>query len=387
MVVAAGAASASVFLPLSSNLTLKFGGLPTIVINGSYANSGTATLSIDGTTGGSYEVALQVGVFQAVGFSPVTTLFTGTPALTDLQVTATNPSLTFVRELPGGGLTAIVNPSGTVSSVTTTTTVTEFAWRNKLGGGNAFGATTANGPSPSISGVICGTQLTSTATGTPTRADGCIGGIAEIGGQSVLQVGLPIGFAIPLGKAAGGNATTTANLGILGTLMATGAPFVTGKVVVTGVNTNLISTFTPAVTVFTPANRAANPNGPGGIGYGFAFTLDGPTENNAKTRTTKGGTVFNQASSGVGNPIQTSVVAVEGTNALVATGTGTSGDPSGTITLVAPSRIDIQALIKDTIIPGLSSMKLTFVPEPGTMLLLASGAAGLVLIGRRRMRK
>jgi hypothetical protein len=38
-------------------------------------------------------------------------------------------------------------------------------------------------------------------------------------------------------------------------------------------------------------------------------------------------------------------------------------------------------------IPGSYSQTFAFVPEPGTLLLLVSGAAGLVLIGRRRVRK
>jgi hypothetical protein len=29
----------------------------------------------------------------------------------------------------------------------------------------------------------------------------------------------------------------------------------------------------------------------------------------------------------------------------------------------------------------------TFVPEPGTVLLLVTGAAGLAIVGRKRMRK
>jgi PEP-CTERM motif len=38
-------------------------------------------------------------------------------------------------------------------------------------------------------------------------------------------------------------------------------------------------------------------------------------------------------------------------------------------------------------IPGATFLRFNFVPEPGTMLLLVSGAVGLAVIGRRRLRK
>ena len=53
--------------------------------------------------------------------------------------------------------------------------------------------------------------------------------------------------------------------------------------------------------------------------------------------------------------------------------------------MIAPLRIDTAAIAGR--IPGSATIKLSFVPEPGTVLLLVSGAVGLVVIGRRRMRK
>jgi hypothetical protein len=38
-------------------------------------------------------------------------------------------------------------------------------------------------------------------------------------------------------------------------------------------------------------------------------------------------------------------------------------------------------------VPGATWVDLEFVPEPGTLLLLVTGAIGLVAIGRRRARK
>jgi hypothetical protein len=53
--------------------------------------------------------------------------------------------------------------------------------------------------------------------------------------------------------------------------------------------------------------------------------------------------------------------------------------------VVAPLRIDTAAISGR--IPGSGTLHFEFVPEPGTMLLLVSGAVGLAVIGRRRMRK
>ena len=39
------------------------------------------------------------------------------------------------------------------------------------------------------------------------------------------------------------------------------------------------------------------------------------------------------------------------------------------------------------VIPSFATLTLTFVPEPGTLLLLASGVAGLAVLGRKRMSK
>jgi hypothetical protein len=56
-----------------------------------------------------------------------------------------------------------------------------------------------------------------------------------------------------------------------------------------------------------------------------------------------------------------------------------------TITLVSPVQIFNNAT--SAFIPSISSISIHLVPEPGTLLLLGSGIAGLALYGRRRMRK
>ena len=71
---------------------------------------------------------------------------------------------------------------------------------------------------------------------------------------------------------------------------------------------------------------------------------------------------------------------IEGTNNLA------SASSAGQVTLVSPLRIDTGPLNVNNI-PGSVSKTFVFAPEPGTLLLLASGAAGLVLMGRSRARK
>ncbi len=73
---------------------------------------------------------------------------------------------------------------------------------------------------------------------------------------------------------------------------------------------------------------------------------------------------------------ETNTVTVTGTNAL------NSVSQPGMVTVVSPYRLDTGNLSGKG--AGAIYNKIVFVPEPGTMLLLISGAAGLVLIGRRR---
>ena len=56
---------------------------------------------------------------------------------------------------------------------------------------------------------------------------------------------------------------------------------------------------------------------------------------------------------------------------------------AGVITLVAPA--GLMSTLGGAF-PLFVSMTLTFVPEPGTLLLLGSGIAGLAILGRKRMR-
>jgi hypothetical protein len=56
----------------------------------------------------------------------------------------------------------------------------------------------------------------------------------------------------------------------------------------------------------------------------------------------------------------------------------------GTVTLVAPSKISIDGPFAQRRTANFTTLSLSFVPEPGTLLLSAAGGVALVLLGRRR---
>jgi hypothetical protein len=58
--------------------------------------------------------------------------------------------------------------------------------------------------------------------------------------------------------------------------------------------------------------------------------------------------------------------------------------PVGTVTLVSPTRIAIDGTLAQRRTVSLTTLKMVFAPEPGTLLLLGAGAALLALYGKAR---
>jgi len=64
-----------------------------------------------------------------------------------------------------------------------------------------------------------------------------------------------------------------------------------------------------------------------------------------------------------------------------------TGAPSGVVTLVTPAFVSTSLATSFPVVPVFGVLTLHFVPEPGTLVLLGSGIAGLLAFGRNRARK
>jgi hypothetical protein len=180
------------------------------------------------------------------------------------------------------------------------------------------------------------------------------GAVVPLNGQLVVwAIGVPaVGFDLSVLGGSPGGTTYQTLLGLV--LGGTGGPWATGALTITNITSNVISV-----------------NGVTGIGV----TVQPPMGVPQKTLSTGGGFV----STNGGLPLEAHTVTISGSNNLA------SASQSGMVTLVAPLRVDTGPAVSGGI-PLTGKMTLSFVPEPGTMLLLVSGAVGLVLLGRRRMR-
>lgn len=173
------------------------------------------------------------------------------------------------------------------------------------------------------------------------------GGLEANTGVATLIAG---GFSFDISLAVLGAGGTTLVAAVLqNTLVVTGAPFNTGAVNITGLSSNVVSTT--------------------GAATGVAFTLNLTTvELIAATTLTAAGV-----------PITNNTVVIGGTNNLA------SASATGSIKMVSPFRIRTGSLAGN--VAGSLTKTFSFVPEPGTVLLLVTGAAGLAIVGRKRMRK
>ena len=181
----------------------------------------------------------------------------------------------------------------------------------------------------------------------------CFGGYEPLVGQAVIgALGLQIPIDLnPVGWIAGGTATAVV---LNNNFTITGMSFVTGTVRITGISTNLVVT-----------------GHDGGTKTGAIFTMNLTPDQH--------GQAVNVTVEGVVQEIQT--VTVNGTNSL----SSAASTQDSMVTLISPIRVNTGGIVGR--IPALAKKKISFVPEPGTMLLLVSGAVGLAVVGRKRMRK
>ncbi|RIL02023.1 MAG: hypothetical protein DCC71_16875 [Proteobacteria bacterium] len=144
--------------------------------------------------------------------------------------------------------------------------------------------------------------------------------------------------------------------------------------------------------------------GDGGAGFGGTMPIIGTTKvclfgpcsaavqnlNVPLDNVGQGGTAFVQGAVNltvVGAPWTTGTAAVGDATAMGGVSPlSNTGAPSGTVTLVTPVFISTN-IGASAVLPAFGVMTLHFVPEPGTLMLLGSGIAGLVAFGRNRARK
>ena len=230
----AGVGSAAVLDPINSTFRVNLAALPTITINGYNEEGNTASLT--NGIGSGHDISAEAGLFKGVGITAGTATLTGVPLVVNMTLTATNNAATY---------TSAFGPA-----------------TNPWGGG----LTAGNPNFSAASNTLC-----------PT---GCLGagGTANSGtfsGQILLDVGIGA-ISFPLGAIGQGGTNSVTLLG--GTIVATGGPWITGKVQVTGITTNIISipgrggVTGPAVELFLTANEAGT-NKVFTTGGGFTSTM------------------------------------------------------------------------------------------------------------------
>ena len=129
-----------------------------------------------------------------------------------------------------------------------------------------------------------------------------------------------------------------------------------------------------------------------GVGVGGLITAGGyggiQVSLQAAPWTIKTATVLDQITPTGGPPrIMTTWVAKGWAHAPVSTTTSTA-QPSGMVQLVTPNQVETNLPLGSSDKMGsFVILVIRFIPEPGLLLLLGSGVAGLVLLGRRRIRQ
>jgi hypothetical protein len=218
-----------------------------------------------------------------------------------------------------------------------------------------FQLTVQNAAMTATSNFTALNYLSQTVGGGQTVIGPGMGGQSPLEGYLylLLEIGGNIPFPLALVGGAPGGTTKISVLGL--TFSNTYGPWFTQPVLVTGITTNIVSW-----------------NGETGAGIELRLT---PDQHGARFSTGGGFMTTNN-----GLPLEKNTITLSGANGLL------SKSATGSLTIVSPMRIDTTPAVSGRV-GGAAWMTLSFVPEPGTMLLLAAGAVGLIAIGRRRARK
>jgi hypothetical protein len=290
--VFSAAAQASTFVPENSPMGTALGDVFQL---GPWASPGTESkVSLSDNGSGGHILQIEPTVWTTVNLAGGTSIYTGTPLISNIYVT-------------------VKNQAGTLAS--------GYSFTNYVGDNSVIGP--------------------------------YFGGEMRLSGQMVLTVlkGV-INIVFDMTHAGGppGGRTMVTAVGIPMTI--TYGPWVTGGVTMTNITTNIISV-----------------DGLSGIGV----TLHPSSHATKHTLSTGGGYV----SVSGGLPLEARTWTFYGTNQLMSAG------QDGSVTMVTPMRSLSSSLGNQ---PAAGWLTLSFVPEPGTLLLLVSGAVGLAVVGRRRMR-
>jgi hypothetical protein len=349
--------------PNASRATTKLGGGPPIVTV-RHNNEGTASLT------GSTPTVFTWGsrIWSTTSNSAGTSLYTGVPLISDVIIGS------FCNADKVAAMDCTAGESGKA--------IGQFYG---LPGYLATGGTVPNPVGPgSLTGLV---------------------GYGGAHGEAKVVAAMGLGFTLDLAQLGAGNdLTATLAVGTVATIKVTFGPLHTDDVTITAITSNVISL----------PNRS--PPSTSVVG----FTADPTTQEEVKTYLNTTWTTVGGA-----HPLMTFVTtwkawtfaqstAVQTSGGVITSAMGTHGDPNaappqailkvahtvtvtgggpdpttlvsgtGKLTVITPYRVDTGDALTNSV-PGYLRLKYSFVPEPGTAFLLVVGAAGLAVIGRRKL--
>jgi hypothetical protein len=294
-----------------------------------------------------------------------------------------------------GAQASVLNWEGTVTVVTGNLPAIPIA-----GGGVA----TVNGPGSPIPAHLATLRLKAsrgavegTNTNFITDPDTAGNGIAAV----VVQAALGTGTLAPISGALGSNASLTqaylplggvAKICLLSTVCTDFLPLLLTQPTTNGaryqVNTATANQLTP---LGTQGKRLGIPGtGIKGVGVGGLVTVGGFSavriSLEAAPWTVRTATAIDQTDDNTGAAAFHAVTRM-GFAHGPASGTTSTAQPSGVVQLVTPNQVRTNlSLGSSEKVAILGELLVRFIPEPGLLVLLGSGVAGLLLLGRNRIR-